>query len=246
MRTPLLAGGIARDWTTSHPGGRELPCRFGSGSLACRSDRGAWRRRCGGASGSPSRWRSAGSQARPRRWTAGASTAAIPAARATRRWLRSIAATSASCRSPGPTAPASSARASRPADKLAFEATPILVDGRLYLSTPTDQVIALDPASGRELWRYDPQIDRGRRYAEATSRGVSAWRDPEADSGGALRAPDLHRHARRPPDRARWRERAALRRVSARAAWSTSPATCGRPSPASMRSPRRPRSRATW
>ncbi len=69
------------------------------------------------------------------------------------------------------------------ADKLAFEATPILVDGRLYLSTPTDQVIALDPASGRELWRYDPQIDRGRRYAEATSRGVSAWRDPEAAPG---------------------------------------------------------------
>jgi quinoprotein glucose dehydrogenase len=65
--------------------------------------------------------------------------------------------------------------------KLAFEATPILAEGRLYLSTPTDQVIALDPASGRELWRYDPQIDRGRRYAEATSRGVSAWRDPEAD-----------------------------------------------------------------
>ena len=69
-------------------------------------------------------------------------------------------------------------------DKLAFEATPILVDGRLYLSTPTDQVIALDPASGRELWRYDPKIDRGRRYAEATSRGVSAWRDLDADPAG--------------------------------------------------------------
>ncbi len=69
-------------------------------------------------------------------------------------------------------------------DKLAFEATPILVEGRLYLSTPTDQVVALDPASGREIWRYDPKIERGRRYAEATSRGVSAWRDPEADSAG--------------------------------------------------------------
>ncbi len=67
--------------------------------------------------------------------------------------------------------------------KLAFEATPILVDGRLYLSTPTDQVIALDPASGRELWRYDPRIDRSRRYAEATSRGVAAWRDPDAPPG---------------------------------------------------------------
>jgi quinoprotein glucose dehydrogenase len=65
--------------------------------------------------------------------------------------------------------------------KMAFEATPILVAGRLYLSTPTDQVIALDPASGQELWRYDPQIERGRRYAEATSRGVAAWQDPDRD-----------------------------------------------------------------
>ncbi len=46
-------------------------------------------------------------------------------------------------------------------------------------------MVALDPASGRELWRYDPKIERGRRYAEATSRGVSAWRDPEALAGAA-------------------------------------------------------------
>src|SRR5947209_5348054 len=34
--------------------------------------------------------------------------------------------------------------------KAAFEATPILIDGTLYLSTPFNAVIALDPASGRE------------------------------------------------------------------------------------------------
>jgi quinoprotein glucose dehydrogenase len=43
-------------------------------------------------------------------------------------------------------------------------------------------VIALDPASGQELWRYDSQMERGRRYAEATSRGVAAWQDPDGDS----------------------------------------------------------------
>lgn len=63
------------------------------------------------------------------------------------------------------------------ADKLAFAATPILVANTLYLSTPTNVVIALDPASGRERWRYDPHIARNVRYAEATSRGVSSWRD---------------------------------------------------------------------
>ena len=74
-------------------------------------------------------------------------------------------------------------------DKMAFEATPILAQGRLYLSTPLDTVIALDPATGEEIWRHDPAIDRTRRYAEATSRGVSSWQDP----GAAPDAPCAHR-----------------------------------------------------
>jgi len=44
--------------------------------------------------------------------------------------------------------------------KAAFEATPILFEGSLYLSTPFDQVIALDPATGAEKWTYDPKVDR--------------------------------------------------------------------------------------
>ncbi len=57
----------------------------------------------------------------------------------------------------------------------AFESTPILVDGLLYLTTPYSRVIALDPASGKEKWTFDPQIALDRRYSEMTSRGVSAW-----------------------------------------------------------------------
>jgi quinoprotein glucose dehydrogenase len=64
------------------------------------------------------------------------------------------------------------------ADKLAFEATPIFVDGVLYLSTPTNIVIALDAVTGRERWRYDPRIARNARYSEVTSRGVAYWREP--------------------------------------------------------------------
>jgi quinoprotein glucose dehydrogenase len=33
-----------------------------------------------------------------------------------------------------------------------FETTPILVDGRLYLTTPFNRVIALDRATGKQLW----------------------------------------------------------------------------------------------
>jgi len=57
----------------------------------------------------------------------------------------------------------------------AFESTPILVDGLLYLTTPYNRVIALDPATGAERWTYDPQVPLDRRYSELTSRGVSTW-----------------------------------------------------------------------
>ncbi|HEY3835342.1 MAG TPA: pyrroloquinoline quinone-dependent dehydrogenase, partial [Bryobacteraceae bacterium] len=65
-------------------------------------------------------------------------------------------------------------------EKAAFEATPILVDGTLYLTTPFNQVIALDPQNGAEKWKYDPHIDRGHDYSEVTSRGVAAWTDRKA------------------------------------------------------------------
>ena len=64
--------------------------------------------------------------------------------------------------------------------KAAFEATPILVDGTLYLSTPFNQVIALDPATGAERWTYDPNVSRSHDYSEVSSRGVSAWTDSKA------------------------------------------------------------------
>lgn len=71
------------------------------------------------------------------------------------------------------------------ADKLAFEATPILIDETLYLSTPTNIVIALDAATGRHRWRYDPKVARHARYSEATSRGVSWWIDEAAEPATA-------------------------------------------------------------
>lgn len=65
----------------------------------------------------------------------------------------------------------------------AFEATPLMIDGRLYFSTPTGRVFALDAASGEELWHFDPQIDLSHGYSEFTSRGVSTWVDANAPRG---------------------------------------------------------------
>jgi quinoprotein glucose dehydrogenase len=65
----------------------------------------------------------------------------------------------------------------------AFEATPILVDGKLYLSTPFDHVIALEPETGKKIWEYDPKLDTSHGFSEVTSRGVSAWKDSAAKPG---------------------------------------------------------------
>lgn len=65
----------------------------------------------------------------------------------------------------------------RSVNNAAFEATPIFVDGTLYLSTPFNRVIALDPEKGIERWSYDPKVDLTKGYSELTSRGVSTWAD---------------------------------------------------------------------
>jgi quinoprotein glucose dehydrogenase len=59
----------------------------------------------------------------------------------------------------------------------AFEATPLYIDGVLYLSTPLGRVLALDPVKGSQLWAYDPHIDKDAGYGDYSNRGVSAWRN---------------------------------------------------------------------
>ncbi|MGH9662701.1 MAG: serine hydrolase, partial [Bryobacteraceae bacterium] len=57
-----------------------------------------------------------------------------------------------------------------------IECTPIVVDGVMYVTSPALKVVALDPSTGREIWRYDPYTavkrDRG-----AVNRGVAYWTD---------------------------------------------------------------------
>ncbi len=69
----------------------------------------------------------------------------------------------------------------------AFEATPLVVDGTMYLGTPLGRVIALDPATGRERWVFDPKIDRAVSYGDFASRGVSTWLDESAPAGAVCR-----------------------------------------------------------
>jgi len=64
--------------------------------------------------------------------------------------------------------------------KRGMEATPIVVDGRMYVSGSWSIVYALDAATGEELWRYDPKVPKPwAQYAccDVVNRGVAAWGD---------------------------------------------------------------------
>jgi quinoprotein glucose dehydrogenase len=68
-----------------------------------------------------------------------------------------------------------------------LEATPIVVDGTLYFSTPLGRIIALDPETGARRWVFDAKVGRDRTFGDWTSRGVSTWLDPEAKPGAPCR-----------------------------------------------------------
>jgi quinohemoprotein ethanol dehydrogenase len=59
-----------------------------------------------------------------------------------------------------------------------LEATPLVIDGAMYVTTSWSRVHALDAATGRELWKYDPQVPRetlARACCGPVNRGVAAW-----------------------------------------------------------------------
>eukprot|EP00439_Symbiodinium_sp_Y106_P089754 s1_g2290.t1 len=73
--------------------------------------------------------------------------------------------------------------------KSALETTPILRDGRLYLCSAFNEVIALHPGTGAELWRYNPDVATDRRPGnQYTCRGVTYWKDRQAENGAICAA----------------------------------------------------------
>ena len=61
-----------------------------------------------------------------------------------------------------------------------MEATPIVVNGRMYVTGSWSIVYALDAATGALLWRYDPGVPKSwAQYAccDVVNRGVAVWGD---------------------------------------------------------------------
>jgi quinoprotein glucose dehydrogenase len=69
-----------------------------------------------------------------------------------------------------------------------FESTPLMVDSTLYLTTPFNRVIALDPETGAQRWAYDPKITLDADYGDGlVNRGVSTWLDSGRAAGQPCR-----------------------------------------------------------
>ena len=66
-----------------------------------------------------------------------------------------------------------------PLPQSSLQVTPIVVDDTLYYCTPFNRVFALDAATGRERWVFDPQVDTS-RVVLTNCRGVSSWQNPLA------------------------------------------------------------------
>src|SRR5258706_7678095 len=63
--------------------------------------------------------------------------------------------------------------------KSAFENTPILNEGKLFVCSPFQEVSAIDPGTGREIWRFDPHLsdDSKLNYPNSFNcRGVAYWK----------------------------------------------------------------------
>ncbi|MDP9528275.1 glucose/quinate/shikimate family membrane-bound PQQ-dependent dehydrogenase [Pseudomonas protegens] len=72
--------------------------------------------------------------------------------------------------------------------------TPLKVNGKLYACTAHSKVLALDPDTGKEIWRFDPQIqgpngDDFRGWAHMTCRGVSYYDEANFKNADAISQP---------------------------------------------------------
>jgi quinoprotein glucose dehydrogenase len=58
-----------------------------------------------------------------------------------------------------------------------LEVTPLMVDGTLYISTPLGKIVALDPVTGKERWKFQIDVDANTGWGDFANRGVSTWLD---------------------------------------------------------------------
>lgn len=76
-------------------------------------------------------------------------------------------------------------------EETTYEVTPIMVDGLLYLCTPHQIAIALDPQTGEQRWRFDPKVGSNKQRQHQTCRGLTYYQvgDGAAECGRRVLLP---------------------------------------------------------
>src|SRR5690348_10277843 len=61
-----------------------------------------------------------------------------------------------------------------------YETTPVVVDGRIFVTSPWSKVYAFDAKTGKQLWKYDPQVPGDyavKLCCGIVNRGVGVWKN---------------------------------------------------------------------
>ncbi len=62
-----------------------------------------------------------------------------------------------------------------------MHANPVVVNGVMYITTPALKAVALDAATGRELWVFDPAKHNNGEVVRLRNRGVTYWKGAEGE-----------------------------------------------------------------
>ena len=66
------------------------------------------------------------------------------------------------------------------AERGGYQSTPLVIDGRMYVTTPWSKVYAFDAKTGKPLWKYDPAVPReiagSSLCCNISNRGVAYWK----------------------------------------------------------------------
>ncbi len=62
-----------------------------------------------------------------------------------------------------------------PNDRSQIQCNPLVIDGVLYGTSPQLKLIALDAATGEEMWKFDPFEDKYDLFGMGVNRGLNYW-----------------------------------------------------------------------
>ncbi len=66
-------------------------------------------------------------------------------------------------------------------ERSTMHVNPIVVSGVMYVTTPSLKAVALDAATGKEIWVFDPAKYNNGNIVRLRNRGVTSWKGAEGE-----------------------------------------------------------------